>query len=101
MTVLKKHPLSQVEAQVQLADTEERILELCVDEPKSKLEIANAFGHKSVPGNIKRTVQRLLNEELLTHTIPDRPRSSKQKYRITKKGLMSTEVTKSDRKSVV
>jgi len=79
--------LSQVEAQVELYETEEKILHLCSVEPKSKSEMAKLFGYDSVPGNIKRSVQKLMKNELLGYTLPEKITSGKQKYKITKRGL--------------
>ncbi len=87
LAVFKKHPLYKVEAQVEIGATEEKILDLCTENPKSKMELANLFGHANVPGNIKRAVQRLQKEKLLVFTIPEKPKSSKQKYKTTQRGL--------------
>jgi len=42
------------------------------------------YGHNC---NIKRAVKKLLQKELLEYTIPEKLRSSNQKYKITAKGL--------------
>lgn len=91
LVIFKKHPLSrieaQVEAQIEISTTEEKILSLCTENPKSKFELAKSLGYESVPGNIKRAVQKLLQEKLLEYTIPEKLRSRNQKYKITLRGM--------------
>lgn len=43
-------------------------------------------GYKSRTGNFKRSMEKLLEANLLAMTLPDKPRSKNQKYRTTDKG---------------
>lgn len=61
---------------------EDQILELLADGPLSKKEISEYLGYENVPGNIKRTLCKLLEKKLITYTIPENVRSKGQKYRI-------------------
>ena len=54
--------------------------------PLSMGELVNILGLKSKTGALKRTVGELLVNELLVYTIPDKPNSRLQKYRLTEKG---------------
>lgn len=65
-----------------LTDKGKRILAVCT-EPKSKQEIAEFLGYKSIK-SIKAEMERLLNENKLTMTIPDKPKSKNQKYVVMK-----------------
>lgn len=56
-----------------LTDKGKRILTVCM-EPKGKQEIAELLGYKSIK-SIQAEVERLLNENRLTMTIPDKPKS--------------------------
>lgn len=54
--------------------------------PLSMNELVNNLGLKSKTGSLKRTVGELLAKKLLVYTIPDKPNSRLQKYRLTEKG---------------
>ncbi|PZX10372.1 ATP-dependent DNA helicase RecG [Breznakibacter xylanolyticus] len=53
----------------------------------SKQGLADALGHKSISGQLKAVINKLLDDQLIEWTIPDIPNSSKQKYKLTKRGL--------------
>lgn len=76
----------QVEVQVE-AQVERHILRVCSEQPISSAEIAEALGHKSLSGNVRKALPRLREAGLLEYTIPDKPKSHLQKYRLTEKGL--------------
>lgn len=67
--------------------TEEIILALRERTDASKREIAEMLGQKSISGSLKKSMASLLKEGLIEPTIPDKPRSRYQRYRMTKKGL--------------
>ena len=58
----------------------------CLDGERTRAEILQSLGLKDRTNLAKEYVQPALAEGLIEMTIPDRPRSSKQKYRLTDSG---------------
>jgi ATP-dependent DNA helicase RecG len=85
-----KKDQAQVEAQVE-AQVDFQILAACANAPLSSAEISTALGHKQLSGNLRKALPRLRQAELLEFTVPDKPKSRLQKYRITSKGRKLTD----------
>ncbi|MBC8438162.1 MAG: putative DNA binding domain-containing protein [Deltaproteobacteria bacterium] len=85
-----KKDQAQVEAQVE-AQVDFQILAACANAPLSSAEISTALGHKQLSGNLRKALPRLRQAELLEFTVPDKPKSRLQKYRITAKGRQLTD----------
>lgn len=77
------------EAHVPLATWQRDLLIACKKTEQTGSALIKIAGYKSRTGNFKRGLQDLLDRELLEMTIPEKPRSSKQKYRLTKIGIES------------
>jgi len=73
------------EGRVRAGSLKEKILAALVSEPLSKAEISAKLGLKGVPGHIGRVIRELLAEGRIEHTIPEKPNSRLQKYRLTEK----------------
>jgi len=76
----------QVKHQVELTATQFTALKSLENKTLSRKEIFAAIGIKGDSRSYKRHIQPLLMEGLIEMTIPDKPNSRLQKYRLTKKG---------------
>ncbi|MFN2355236.1 MAG: ATP-binding protein [Desulfopila sp.] len=66
--------------------TAQSILKALETQPLQRAEIAKLIGHGKVSGAINRAVKELLNKQLIEYTLPEKPNSRLQKYRLTEKG---------------
>ncbi len=90
-SALSRH---QVEAQVKthdeahepMAKAERKLLAACAQGPKSAPQLLQHLDYSERAGNFKKAISRLLPHGLFEMTIPDKPRSRLQKYRLTAKG---------------
>ena len=62
------------------------VLKACAERPATGRELLMASGYSTRTGNFKRAIERHLAMNLLELTIPDKPRSGKQRYRLTTAG---------------
>jgi ATP-dependent DNA helicase RecG len=51
--------------------------------PRSRSELAESLGHKSITGALRLALADLMEAGLIEYSIPDKPNSRLQKYRIT------------------
>ncbi len=72
-----------------LSAVEYRMLARCVDRPQSTPDLLQALSYDTRPNSYRLALKRLLSLNLLEMTIPNKPRSPKQSYRITKMGLIT------------
>ena len=54
----------------------------------SKSAIAEKVGHKAVSGELNKQVRNLMKAGFIEYTIPKKPNSPKQRYRLTSKSQM-------------
>ncbi len=75
------------EAHDDFTDIERKILEMCIAGQRTGSELRLAAGYASRSGNFKRSLEKLLVTGFIEMTIPDKPRSKKQRYQLTERGI--------------
>jgi len=73
-----------VESQPESLDR--RVLALLKTQALSKAEISTHLGQKEVSGQLNKVIRSLIAQGLIEYTLPDKPNSRLQKYRLTQAG---------------
>jgi ATP-dependent DNA helicase RecG len=68
-----------------------QVLSFLKEQSRSKSELAKLLGKNKPTRYLNGLMVRLLNDEYVEYTIPDKPNSRLQKYRLTEKGRMALE----------
>lgn len=63
-----------------------RIVAMLEKQPLAKSEIANCLGKEKPTRYLNELMRKLLNEDLVEYSLPEKPNSRLQKYRLTSKG---------------
>ena len=86
----KAQPESRPESQPE--SLEIRVLRHLTASPLSKAELSARLGQKEISGQLNKVIRVLLGDQTIEYTLPDKPNSRLQKYRLTAKGkaLLST-----------
>jgi ATP-dependent DNA helicase RecG len=59
------------------------VLQLLAIKPASKAEISSLLGQKEVSGQLNKVIRELLAAKRIEYTIPNKPNSRLQQYRIS------------------
>ena len=89
---VSKQPESQIESQLesQLESLGQRVLVLLKPQALGKAEISKILGQKRVSGQLNKVIHELMDRDLIEYTLPEKPDSRLQKYRLTQKALKET-----------
>jgi ATP-dependent DNA helicase RecG len=79
-------PESGLESGAQSGAQSARILSLLKNEACSASELANELKLETKTGAFKRAIRELIEANLIEYTLPEKPNSRLQKYRLTPKG---------------
>ena len=90
VTFTNKHYQQQRELQQELQQETlySKLLRLIAARTSSTKELSIALGQKEISGQLYCIANRLKEHGLNEWTIPEKPKSSKQQYRITQKGTL-------------
>ena len=80
----ESRPESRPESQPE--SLEQRVLSLLRQAPMAKSAISTGLGQNTVSGQLNKMIRSLVNGELIEYTIPEKPNSRLQKYRLTENG---------------
>ena len=64
----------------------DRVLRQLVHGPMSKADLSKGLGQKTISGPLNKVIRLLLADGSIGYTIPEKPRSRLQMYRLTDKG---------------
>ncbi|MCE2416767.1 DUF4062 domain-containing protein, partial [Candidatus Poribacteria bacterium] len=88
ITIWRAKPSEQIEVQTEFlrGDLESKVINLLADGPLSRSELSKKLGHKKASGQLYNVVRDLLDSQMIEYTLPEKPRSPRQKYQLTDKG---------------
>ena len=79
--------LPKAGSQPESISLEARVLALLASAgPMSKSALSAALGQKEVSGHLNQLMRRLVADQWVAYTIPNKPQSRLQKYRLTAEG---------------
>ena len=68
-----------------------RVLRQLADGPMSKADLSKSLGQKQISGQLNRVIRLLVADGSIGYTIPEKPRSRLQRYRLKDKGRAAVE----------
>ena len=92
-TIWRAKPPEQIKVQPASlpGNLKSKVLKLLADGAMSRSELSKKLGQKKPSGQLYNVVRDLLDDQMIEYTLPEKPRSRRQKYQLTDKG--KTELT--------
>ena len=87
-TIWRAKPPDRITVQPELrgGDLKLKVINLLADGPMSRSELSQKLGQKKPSGQLYNVIRYLLDNQMIEYTLPDKPTSRYQKYRLTDKG---------------
>ncbi len=85
---LQQESQHELQHELQHESLYSKVLRLVQEKTSATKELSELLGQKSISGQLKKSIAKLLNDGLIEWTIPKKAKSSKQKYKITQKGII-------------
>lgn len=79
-------PQPELQPELQPESFRGKVIQLLANEALSKSEISRKLGQKAISGHLNKVLKSLLDEGVVAYTVPGKPQSRLQKYRLTEKG---------------
>ena len=98
-TIWRATPPEQIKVQPESlpGDLKSKVLNLLTEGPLSKSELSKKLGHKEVSGQLNKVVRNLMADRMIEYTLPEKPTSPRQQYRLTDKGRTELANLKSEK----
>ena len=81
-----KEGVRQYQPESRPESLEQRVLNQLQKGPMTKSDIVKGLGQKAVSGQLNKVIRALLSDGAIEYTIPEKPNSRLQQYRLTDKG---------------
>ena len=87
-TIWRATPPEQIKVQPDSlrGELKSRVINLLADGPMSRSELSKQLGHKEISGQLNKVVRELLADRMIEYTLPEKPTSPRQQYRLMDNG---------------
>lgn len=83
-----KNVQQELQQELQKATLYSEVLHCIVNNTLSRQEISLALGQKKVSGQLNKVIQKLITNNLIERTIPEKPNHPAQKFQLTERGQL-------------
>ncbi|GAI78051.1 unnamed protein product, partial [marine sediment metagenome] len=94
---LQQESQQELQQELQQESLYSKVLRLVQEKTSATKELSELLGQKSISGQLYSVVSKLKEDGLIEWTIPEKAKSSKQKYQITQKGIVFINLLKQNK----